>query len=261
MDRTFKFLTDTATLAVFDPQQLEHRVNDDVDWWCLDFDRLEEIQAGKIALVSLGGDGGYQVRVTDGELNRDERDYAAELVANLGINVTSGNVFIGPGECLPGGESRFEDYHAQRGTLFEIDNGAYRVDIYAIHWFDSPSWWTEDHNPPADAPADFVIVIRPRTASIPALESEPRFHGVTDGFLFDSSTRQIGPQPGMILTTKVHKGSNGLTLKDCGPCSYRASLIDYSRVAWKDTIRFKVISVDHEAKEMIGEYIETLNGT
>lgn len=261
MDRTFKFFTDTATLAVFDPQQLEHRVDDNVDWWCLDFAQLAEIQSGKIALVSLGGDGVYQTRITDDELNPDERDYAAELVANLGINVTSGKLFIGPGECLPGGESRFDDSDTQRGALCEINNGMYRVDVYAIHWFDSPRWWTDDHVPPADAPADFVVVIRPRMAPIPALDSEPRFNGVPDGFLFDSSTRNVGPQPGMILTTKVRKGPDGLTLKDCGPCYYRASLVDYCHVAWKDTIRFKVIDVDHNAKAMTGEYIETIKGT
>ena len=51
MEQTFKFFTDTATLAAFDPQVLEHRVDDQVDWWCLDFSELDEVQTGTIALV------------------------------------------------------------------------------------------------------------------------------------------------------------------------------------------------------------------
>ena len=65
----------------------------------------------------------------------------------------------------------------------------------------------------------------------------------------------------MILTTKVRKGPDGLTLKDCGPCDYQATLIDYSSAAWKDTIRFKVVTVDHKAQTLTGEYIETVAGT
>jgi hypothetical protein len=261
MDRTFRFFTDTATLAIFDPRRLERRIHDEADWWCLDFSQLDEIQSGAIALVSLGADGAYQARVTDTDLNTDERDYAAECVAGLGVEVVSGKLFMGPGECLPGGASRFDASDADRGILCEISDGAFSVDVYAIHWFDSPRWWTEDHHPPDDAPADFVILLRPRSGPIAAINSEPRFRGIADRFLFDSATCQIGPQPGMILTTKVRRGPSGLALKDCGPGNYRATLLDYSQVAWTDTIRFQVISVDHNAKEITGKFIETVKRT
>lgn len=262
MDRTFTFFTDTATLAVFDPEQLEHRADADVDWWCSDFAQLDEIQSGVAALVSLGGDGACQTRVTDDGLTLDERDYAAEAVENLGVEILSGRLFVGPGESLPGGDSRFTPADADRGTMITINNGAYRVDVYAIHWFESPRWWTASQKPPDDAPSDYVVVIRQRTTPFAGLDSAPRFDGVAGEFLFNSSTRQIGPQPGMILTTKVRKGITGdLTLRDCGPCDYRASLVAYSRVAWKNTIRFRVLAVDHDAREMIGEFVETVKNT
>jgi hypothetical protein len=35
-------------------------------------------------------------------------------------------------------------------------------------------------------------------------------------------------------------------------------LVDYSGVAWKDTIRFKVLAVDHVAKQIIGEFVNKL---
>ena len=62
----------------------------------------------------------------------------------------------------------------------------------------------------------------------------------------------------MILTTTVRKAPNGLTLKECGPGYYHAELNDYAQVAWKDTIRFRVLTVDHQAKSMTGEFVETV---
>ena len=259
MERTLRYFTDTATLAIFDPQRLEHRVNDDADWWCGDFLRLDELRSGAMALVSLGGDGIYRVRITDGELNADERDYADEYIAGLGVEVVSGKIFIGPGECLPGGFQFGAE--TDRGALCEIDNGSYTVDVYSIRWFDSPRWWAEDHRVPSDAPVDYVIRLRDRSGAMNAVAMEPRFSGRSEMFLFDSSTRQIGPQPGMILTTTVRKAPNGLTLKDCGPGYFRATLADYSQVAWKDTIRFRVLTVDHQAKQLTGEFVEIVQAS
>jgi hypothetical protein len=256
MERTIQFFTDAAILAIFDPQRLAHWVDRDAGSWCGDFLQIEELRSGAIALVSLGGDGIYCVRLTDGDLNPDERDYADERVAGLGVEVVSSGLFIGPGECLPGGGSAFTHSDLERGVLCEMDNGVYAVDVYSIRWFDSPRWWTEDHTMPVDAPADFVITLRPRTGPIATIDAEPRLKGLSDAFLFDSSTRQIGPQRGMILTTTVRKAPNGLTLKSCGPCEFSATLTDYAQVAWKDTIRFRVLTVDHGAKVMTGEFVD-----
>ncbi len=38
------------------------------------------------------------------------------------------------------------------------------------------------------------------------------------------------------------------------------ALVDYSGVAWKDTIRFKVLAVDHFAKQISGEFVDKLEG-
>ena len=32
--------------------------------------------------------------------------------------------------------------------------------------------------------------------------------------------------------------------------------MDYAEVAWKDRIRFRVLTVDHDAREMTGEFVE-----
>lgn len=261
IDAVCHFFTDTAALALFDPQRLANRVNADSDWWCFDLLSLDEIQSGAAAVVGLARDGEYRLRVTSDELNPDERDYAAEVVRGLGVEVGSGSLFIGPGECLPRDGTGFCPEDAQRGRLLAVENGQYDVDLYAIDWHKSPCWSTDDRAVPSDAPADFVAVLHLRSAPFPGLASEPRFEGRSGPYLFESSTRQVGPQPGMVLTTKVRRSaSNDLCLKDCGPVGYRAALVDYSRVGWKDTIRFKVLTVDHEAKQLVGEFVERVEG-
>lgn len=254
MNTVVRFFTDTATLAVFDPMRLIHRVADASDWWCDNFLELEEIKSGAIALIELGSDGAFRVRITDGGLTPDERDYAAEVVQGLGLEITSNSVYLGPGECLPGGG--FGSPDLKRGNMLTMKKGVYNVEAYSIQWFDSPRWWNEDRAVPDDAPADVVLILQERCGQFSQLDVEPRFSRIPDCFLFDSPGRRIGPQPGMRLTTTVRKGPSGLTLKDCGPCHYQATLVDYSMVKWKDKIRFEVLSVDQKASAMTGRFIE-----
>ena len=44
----FKFTTDTATIAVFDPERLHHRLTDSADWWSIPADEVAEINRGNI---------------------------------------------------------------------------------------------------------------------------------------------------------------------------------------------------------------------
>ena len=213
MDQTFKFFTDTASITAFDPQRIENRVDDEADWWCGDLLELDEIQTGAATIVLLGGDGYFQARVTDGDLTDVDRDYAADVVKDLGVEVVSGKLIIGPGECLPGEGCRAND---ERGMTIQLENGQYSVDVYFINWRESARWYTEDEVAPGDAPAEFVIQIRPRTESFTELEDEPMLDDLPDDFLFESSTRQVGPEPGLTLVSKVRKGADGtLLLKDC----------------------------------------------
>jgi len=43
MRKIISIQTDTATLVIYDLMSLKHRINDDVDWWSLPEDELEEI--------------------------------------------------------------------------------------------------------------------------------------------------------------------------------------------------------------------------
>lgn len=46
MRKIISIQTDTAALVIYDLMSLKHRINDDVDWWSLPEDELEEINKG-----------------------------------------------------------------------------------------------------------------------------------------------------------------------------------------------------------------------
>jgi|SRR5690606_2625852 len=70
--QSFIVQTDTATVAVFDMGTLQHRVDDDGDWWTMDVSAEPEVAFGKICIVSVGDDGVHQMRVTTEGLTPDE---------------------------------------------------------------------------------------------------------------------------------------------------------------------------------------------
>lgn len=96
MSRDFSFVTSTASIAIFDPLVLKHRKGHQADWWTDWTQELDELNAGNLIVVGLGGDGKYEV-VFD-EATRGNMHQVSALIA-----CRSGNVFIGPGEDITGG--------------------------------------------------------------------------------------------------------------------------------------------------------------
>jgi hypothetical protein len=258
IDKTITFSTDAATLAVFDPECLAERVNARCDWWCGLFAELEEVAEGKVAFISTATDGIFKARITSGDLFPHERDYARERLGPLGLEVKSGRVFIGKGELITGGDHAPEPGSVREGegSFVEMPPGLYDLWFFSIEWFESSLWWNVNGNKPDDAPADLVIVLTPRTSAFKCLTTEPRLSGLENSFLFPSSTRQVGPAPGLLFTTEVWKSPSGLTLKPGGPCSYKPTLKDFSGLAWRDKISVRVLSVDHVSQTTIVELVE-----
>lgn len=121
MEEKIDFSTDTATIAIFDPKAMEHRMSDTADWWSSPFEELDEINDGNMVLVGLGEDGSYVVSVTDTEFVSDEYSVSAL------IKCISGNIFVGPGEELPAeGFAPFRRPYTL-GKKFELPSGTYRV--------------------------------------------------------------------------------------------------------------------------------------
>ncbi len=250
-------MTDTATIAIFDEHLRREPLASGLDWWAFPLNEVPEVALREVAMVSLGADGVYVVRMTDGELTDVERAYAGEVVRGLGFIVTSGRVVVGPGEALPqpGSVSTYSD---ESCTVLAIESGPYQVDAYSINWFDSPRWWRDGRIVRNEAPADIVLVVRPRTSALPPLVQKPCLQMLDNSWVFPDEPREVGPALGMLLITTVRKGPKGLALKECGPSQYAATLSDYSAVRWKDRIRLRVTSVDHAARTLIGEFIEKI---
>jgi hypothetical protein len=117
----FRFSTDTATLAVFDPARLHHRLADSADWWSIPRDEVTEINRGNMFSVSTGSDGCYETEVFAGVVP-DESPYIEAFILCV-----SGRIFIGPGEVIPSdGLSTTDEFG---GRFLDIPPGTYHVRI------------------------------------------------------------------------------------------------------------------------------------
>jgi len=198
------------------------------------------------------------IQKTAAELwHSEEKDYAKMVVGPLGLRVISGKIFIGKGECIPGGGINCEesDIHEGEGKYIPIENGLYQLYIYLIDWFNSPKYWNSDYKIPDKAPPDYVVLISKIENNFTALNEEPRLVSDDNEFLFESSTRLVGPIEGMELKTKVWRNKSALILKECGPLNYKPYFDDYTNVQWKDSVTIRVIEVNHDEKKMRCELV------
>ena len=115
--------TDTATLVVFDPARLEHRLDDAPDWWSIPWDDVKEINAGNVLFVSTGVDGDYLVHVYEESPPVNVIPVAVQAV----LACDSGSFFVGAGEYVSSGGLR---PHTKYGGLFlRLPKGMYRVTV------------------------------------------------------------------------------------------------------------------------------------
>lgn len=109
--------TDTATIVLFDPACLRHRLHDDADWWSVPQNELAEMNAGNVAFLNLGSDGTYDLEIVAGGL--------ASPGATVLVKNTSGRFFLGAGEYV---SSEGLEPQAERGNVFlEVAPGTYRL--------------------------------------------------------------------------------------------------------------------------------------
>ncbi|PKV43879.1 MULTISPECIES: DUF6386 family protein [unclassified Janthinobacterium] len=113
---TARVCTDTATLCVFDPALLRHKLDDDCDWWSIPGAELAAVNAGQVAFFNVSGDGAYDL-VVHAEL--------AEPHVSVHLAVVSGRVFIGAGEDVTGGG--LEPDTAFGGLFVDVPVGGCRV--------------------------------------------------------------------------------------------------------------------------------------
>ena len=114
---TFEFVTDTATMCVFDLACLKHRLEDDADWRSVSRAEIQEVNKGNVAFLNLENDGKYSVSIVDAI---DEPDVSVNLKFN------SGRVFFGAAEEV---SSDGLEPEALRGGIFL----EFPVGFYVLH--------------------------------------------------------------------------------------------------------------------------------
>jgi len=110
------FVTDTATMCVFDIASLKHRLEDDVDWWSIPNAELEEVNRGNVAFLNLGTDGKYSFTFVT-------KLHCPQVEINL--RAPSGRIFLGAAEEVTA--DGFEPEAICGGIFLDVQPGEYRL--------------------------------------------------------------------------------------------------------------------------------------
>ena len=160
------FETDLATLAVFDPKALTHRMRQPKTWWRETESVLDvpEVLEGKVALFPIGAEGRFSARLSlDGVLSEVEQKLVVGKVGKLGIQLVSEDVFCGAAERLPGdGVGDRVLNIPDTGAYWKAPPGDYDAEVLVLDWRTSKDFYDEDGEPSPAAPPDFIVVLTKR---------------------------------------------------------------------------------------------------
>jgi len=145
---------------VFDPAELVHRVRAPGDWWRNG--DLPELLEGRALIASLGREGEVSLHLDFDPPSEAVRRFLRGSLYNLHLQVSSGRIFVGPGERLPGdGAGERLVALPGQGCLIQIPNGHYKVTIHALDWHFEDAFFGPDDEVLADAPPDFWLTLEP----------------------------------------------------------------------------------------------------
>lgn len=116
--KTMPFVTDTATLCVFDVSRLKHRLDADADWWCVPEAEILEVNEGNAGFFGLGADGKYDLVLAS--------DVGSPKFS-VNLQCPSGQVFIGAGEEVT--SDGLEPEGLRGGGFIQLSPGNYCVSV------------------------------------------------------------------------------------------------------------------------------------
>lgn len=110
--------TDPATIVIFDPECMRHRLEEDADWWSLPQEELLEVNRANAAFMNVSAVGSYEIELAPHE---ELEDADVEFfVRNI-----NGRFFFGAGEMIssagPGPEAKYGN------VVFDAAPGSYLV--------------------------------------------------------------------------------------------------------------------------------------
>jgi hypothetical protein len=176
MSRVISFSTDKASLVVFDPEVLQSRIRAKADWWERQPQHVvEEVAEGQVGVFSIGRHGSYRTALRVGSgLSEAELPFAVATAEGHGLLVTSGQVFVGAAERLPGeGRGKSMSQIPDTGELVEVALGTYEITVHVLHWRKEDQFYDEDNELLPTAPADYVLELTPIEACLEVRTSPP----------------------------------------------------------------------------------------
>lgn len=184
-----QILTDAGHLIVTCPEIANRHENDEHDWY-LCFEDEPDLNEGRIAMVNLGADGYYNVKLTSEPLTPLEKKYALEKKRS-GVVCESGKLFVGGLEVIPGDGSKIDEkFRYIQGHWVDMENGEYDLTIYTIEtstMSEEPDYLEENY-------AEIVIHFQPRTKAFKTLKEVPLIFDNDDKYLYQSkSPRKLPP--------------------------------------------------------------------
>ena len=164
--------TDGAEIFLADPTRLLEHSNDPTGWQHTAGATLEDRQNGHFLYFSTGGDGGFEVRVTDGQLDpRETRHAGGSIVLRLRIGQTG--LLLDGGYAWPDGyDTGLNDRY---GSYLDVPAGDYAATITVIDRpLDSEYSFTDDDDPEGPL-ADYVIQLEQVAdiADVPMMDAMP----------------------------------------------------------------------------------------
>ncbi|MEM1036713.1 MAG: DUF6386 family protein [Pseudomonadota bacterium] len=127
--RDFRLVTDTSTICIFDPDCLEHRLDDRGDWWTIPEDELLELNQKNVMIVALPEDSFYDVCFAkDFDPNPDDMVQAF-------VQCKSGEFFVGAGEYIPGEDMTLSDWRHEyiSGVIVKAEKGTHLAVLKFYH--------------------------------------------------------------------------------------------------------------------------------
>jgi hypothetical protein len=143
--------TEIASFYLFHPDDLKHRETSPHDWRLYSFAMGPEFAAGNLVAFETGGDGGYRLRLTQGELTDRERKLQA-CSWDFRYKARHGRVLIDGGEHLPSetndpildiidpqrGKTAAQEQPIPTEQWYALADGDYKVIVHAIAWEKEP---------------------------------------------------------------------------------------------------------------------------
>lgn len=167
-----------GTLVLYDPAVLQGRVKASSTWWKPNALATEERKSGHLVAWPIGegraGTKRQRVRVGTA-LHPAEEPFLKGNTDPCQLVIEGDEIFVGPVERLPadGAGDRLPDL-PDGGGVYAWEAGRYAVTVHVLDWQHEERFWSEDNEPTADAPADFIVIVQTVEGDLPAPPAEPQ---------------------------------------------------------------------------------------